>query len=85
MKKTDTKKNAVNMVERFELNEQEMNQIVGGTTYLMEGTPMSDTTAATSDPGDFGCDIVLACDQSCKTCITSSISFNICKTRFKFK
>ena len=86
MKNNEKKENKnLDLAKRFELDENAMNQIVGGTTFLMDGTFTNDTTVVSSEPDTFGCDIVLACDNCCKICTTNKgfTSIHICITKLK--
>ena len=81
----NAKKNSVGYAKKFELDTNEMNQIVGGATFLLETNPMDDTGLFTSDTYTFGSDGVLACEQSCKSCTSIRVVINICKSKFKNK
>ncbi len=86
MKNTENKKeNKLDLTKKFELDANEMNQIVGGTTFLMDGTFTDDTTVVSSEPDTPGCNLVLACEYGCKSCTSVRIVVNICKTKFKNK
>ena len=89
MKNTENKnENKLDLTKKFELDANEMNQIVGGTTFLMDGTPGTDVFTSTPDDIFTGTEIIQACNQGCKICSNKkgdNTNINICITRLRGK
>ena len=87
MKNNEKKENKnLDLAKRFELDENAMNQIVGGTTFYMETMP--GTSVTVSGPDDILCgdlEVVQACEKGCKICTSSRTSIYICGTKLKGK
>ena len=72
--------------KEFGLNEKELNQIVGGC-FFFSGADCAEV-AVMSEPEGLSCSFSMdACEQSCKNCVSSSISItttvNKCRSKTK--